>query len=52
MNLHETNKAICKACGKKFVTDRQLHAHVKVHDLRVVEYYQKYIQDTIFTIKK
>ena len=36
------NQAICKACGKEFETDRQLHAHIKVHDLRVVGYYQKY----------
>tara|TARA_Y100000310_G_scaffold327947_1_gene395167 strand:+ start:1892 stop:2851 length:960 start_codon:yes stop_codon:yes gene_type:complete len=36
------NEVICKACGKEFKTDRQLHAHIKVHDLRVVGYYQKY----------
>ena len=32
------NKVICKACGKEFKTERQLHAHIKVHNLRVVEY--------------
>jgi len=36
------NQATCKGCGKVFKTDRQLHAHIKVHDLRVVQYYQKY----------
>ena len=36
------NSIICKACGKEFETERQLHAHIKVHNLRVVEYYQKY----------
>ena len=32
----------CQACEKKFETHRQLHAHLKAHDLRVVGYYQKY----------
>lgn len=32
----------CAVCGKEFETDRQLHAHLKVHKLRMVEYYQKY----------
>ena len=36
------DKVICKACGKEFQTERQLHAHIKVHNLRVVEYYQKF----------
>ena len=38
----QEDKVICKACGKEFKTERQLHAHIKVHNLRVVEYYQKY----------
>jgi hypothetical protein len=42
MSEGKDNQAICKACDKGFKTDRQLHAHIKVHDLRVVEYYQKY----------
>lgn len=33
---------ICKACGQAFDTDRQLHAHLKAHDLRMVAYYQQY----------
>ena len=32
----------CAVCGKEFETDRQLHAHLKAHKLRMVEYYQKY----------
>ena len=32
----------CQACQKQFEVHRQLHAHIKAHDLRVVEYYQKY----------
>ena len=32
----------CKECGKSFETERQLHAHLKAHKLRVVEYYQKH----------
>lgn len=32
----------CKACDKEFDTDRQLHAHLKAHDMRMVEYYQTY----------
>jgi len=32
----------CKECGKEFETDRQLHAHLKAHGLRMVEYYQKH----------
>ena len=30
----------CKICGKEFETDRQLHAHLKAHKMRVIEYYQ------------
>jgi len=30
----------CKICEKEFETDRQLHAHLKAHKMRVVEYYQ------------
>jgi hypothetical protein len=32
----------CKACGQEFDTERQLHSHLKKHDLRVAAYYQKY----------
>ena len=32
----------CKACGKEFDSDRQLHGHLKAHGLRMAEYYQKY----------
>ena len=32
----------CKVCEKEFETHRQLHSHLKAHDLRVVEYYQKH----------
>jgi len=32
----------CKVCGKEFQSDRQLHAHLKAHKLRVAEYYQTY----------
>ena len=30
----------CKVCEKEFESDRKLHAHIKAHDMRVVEYYQ------------
>ena len=30
----------CNVCQKEFVGDRQLHAHIKAHDMRVAEYYQ------------
>ena len=42
MTDNQNNQVACKGCSKTFETDRQLHAHIKVHDLRVVEYYQKY----------
>jgi hypothetical protein len=32
----------CKACDAEFETDRQLHGHLKCHDLRMASYYQKY----------
>ena len=32
----------CAVCGKEFESDRQLHAHLKAHKLRVAEYYQTY----------
>ena len=32
----------CAVCGKEFETDRQLHAHLKAHKLRMAEYYQVY----------
>ena len=35
-------KLECKACDKVFSSERSLHAHIKVHNLRVVSYYQKY----------
>ena len=34
--------AECIVCNKEFDSDRQLHAHIKAHDLRMVEYYQKH----------
>tara|TARA_R100000808_G_C2152597_1_gene162163 strand:- start:4554 stop:5537 length:984 start_codon:yes stop_codon:yes gene_type:complete len=30
----------CSVCQKEFEGDRQLHAHIKAHDMRVAEYYQ------------
>jgi len=30
----------CAICGKEFETDRKLHAHLKAHKMRMVEYYQ------------
>jgi len=42
MTGQKENEAVCKDCGKVFQTERQLHAHIKVHKLRVVEYYQKH----------
>lgn len=30
----------CKICNDSFETDRSLHAHLKVHKMRMVEYYQ------------
>lgn len=32
----------CKVCDKEFETERQLHAHLKAHKLRVAAYYQQY----------
>ena len=32
--------SICKICDKKFDSDRSLHAHLKAHEIRMVEYYQ------------
>ena len=32
----------CKACDKSFDTERQLHAHLKAHKMRMAEYYQTY----------
>ena len=32
----------CKVCEKEFDTDRQLHGHLKAHDLRMASYYQEY----------
>jgi hypothetical protein len=42
MTEQEEKKVICQNCKKPFETERQLHAHIKVHKLRVVGYYQKY----------
>ena len=36
------NKSICKICEKEFDNDRSFHAHLKAHDMRMVEYYQKH----------
>ena len=33
----------CKACNTEFETEKQLHGHLKVHELRMAEYYQKYL---------
>ena len=32
----------CKVCGKEFEADKQLHAHLKAHGLRMASYYQEY----------
>ena len=32
----------CIICNKSFEGERQLHAHLKVHKLRMAEYYQQY----------
>ena len=32
----------CKVCKKGFGEDKNLHAHLKAHSLRMAEYYQKY----------
>jgi hypothetical protein len=32
----------CKVCDKEFKSEKSLHAHIKCHDLRLAEYYQKY----------
>jgi 1,4-alpha-glucan branching enzyme len=32
----------CKVCDQEFETERQLHAHLKAHKLRVAAYYQQY----------
>lgn len=36
------DKAICQACEKAFENDKSLHRHLKAHNLRMAEYYQKY----------
>ena len=33
----------CKVCNTEFETEKQLHGHLKVHELRMAEYYQKYL---------
>lgn len=32
----------CAACNLEFETDKQLHGHLKVHGMRIAEYYQKH----------
>ena len=32
----------CKACDNQFDSERQLHAHLKAHKLRMAAYYQEY----------
>jgi hypothetical protein len=32
----------CKACDKDFENEKQLHAHLKSHSMRMAEYYQTY----------
>ena len=43
-NVSTTNmkKHKCKVCDKSFDTERQLHAHLKAHKMRMAEYYQTY----------
>tara|TARA_R100000808_G_scaffold8266_1_gene23489 strand:+ start:23059 stop:23997 length:939 start_codon:yes stop_codon:yes gene_type:complete len=36
------NNHTCQECKKEFEAEKQLHAHIKVHDLRVAAYYQKH----------
>ncbi|MAF42585.1 MAG: hypothetical protein CMI54_00255 [Parcubacteria group bacterium] len=52
MSESNSPEPTCKNCGKEFETHRQLHAHLKAHDLRVVEYYQKYFPRYDFHDKK
>jgi hypothetical protein len=32
----------CKACEKEFETEKELHKHIRSHDLLLVDYYQRY----------
>lgn len=32
----------CKACEKEYETDRKLHAHLKAHKMKMVDYYHQY----------
>lgn len=32
----------CEVCNEEFATDKQLHAHLKKHSLRIAQYYQQY----------
>lgn len=34
----------CKNCEKEFENDRQLHAHIKAHKLKVADYYHQYFE--------
>lgn len=42
MNENQSQKISCKVCGFEFETDKQLHVHVKIHKLLLIEYYQQY----------
>lgn len=33
----------CEICKEQFGEDRSLHAHLKTHKMRVIEYYQSYV---------
>ena len=46
------NDYSCQECGKEFDAEKQLHAHIKAHDLRVAAYYQKYYPRHDFRDKK
>ena len=40
----------CKICAQEFESDRSLHAHLKFHQMRMVEYYQsQYPRYDLFT---
>ena len=34
--------SVCKICSEEFESDGSLHKHLKVHKLRVIEYYQQH----------
>ena len=39
---YEYEEAPVQVCDKSFDTERQLHAHLKAHKMRMAEYYQTY----------